>query len=53
MYLVIGIKYKGLWVYGKCDGIGEFVYFNYRYMGNFLDDNFQGVGKYWFDIGCE
>lgn len=40
IYLVSGIKYMGFWVYGKWDGMGELIYFNYRYVGNFVDDNF-------------
>lgn len=52
-YSATGTKYKGSWVHGKRDGSGELIHSNHRYVGNFVDDNLQGGGKYRFDIGCE
>lgn len=52
-YSATGTKYTGSWVHGKRDGAGELVHSNHRYVGNFVDDNLQGAGKYRFDIGCE
>ncbi|XP_036936435.1 radial spoke head 1 homolog [Acanthopagrus latus] len=52
-YYETGSKYKGSWVNGKMESAGEFIHPNHRYMGNFVNNNPYGPGKYVFDSGCE
>ena len=52
-YLETGSKYRGMWVHGKMDEVGELIHANHRYSGGFLQDKPSGKGKYVFDHGCE
>jgi len=52
-YSSTGSKYRGTWQDGKRDGSGELVHANHRYVGNFVDDQPSGHGKYRYDNGCE
>lgn len=52
-YSSTGSKYTGTWVNGKREGSGELIHSNHRFIGNFVENNPQGVGKYKFDMGCE
>eukprot|EP00066_Takifugu_rubripes_P010471 XP_003978326.1 PREDICTED: radial spoke head 1 homolog [Takifugu rubripes] len=51
-YHATGSKYKGSWMNGKMEHAGEYIHSNYKYKGNFSNNNPCGTGKFVFDIGC-
>uniref|UniRef100_A0A1A7XT03 Radial spoke head 1 homolog n=2 Tax=Iconisemion striatum TaxID=60296 RepID=A0A1A7XT03_9TELE len=52
-YKDTGVKYTGTWESGNMESTGEYIFSNYRYNGNFLNNKPQGVGSYVFDHGYE
>ncbi|XP_073346229.1 radial spoke head 1 homolog [Pagrus major] len=52
-YHETGSKYKGSWLNGKIESAGEYTHPNHKYIGNFINNNPYGPGKYVFDAGCE
>ncbi|XP_060784752.1 radial spoke head 1 homolog isoform X2 [Neoarius graeffei] len=52
-YHETGSKYVGTWVMGKMESVGEIIHANYKYQGNFQNNNPSGPGKYVFDTGIE
>lgn len=45
-YHETGSKYVGTWVMGKIESVGEIIHANYKYQGNFQNNNVSSAGPF-------